>query len=257
MPRNKTSGPPNSSCTLIQQPSVFSHNSPGYTTPIPESSLPSSPAWDPLSRTPSHNSPGYTTPIPESSLPSSPDWDASSRTPQPYSDNAESLACPNPLPNPFNEGQVLLDLRLLGAQLRVSVTGGKYEKKELTASIFSIDGRLIIQRPFHKSIETLLPEWVTPKYPNPTRDNGLLVVIKGDHCGKYVRRIHHRYEGEEAVVILAVVNRVAGHVDSLTGEKLGLDVSHLCVCEEPKEDKRLNCSLMNSLREEARKTRAK
>jgi hypothetical protein len=31
----------------------------------------------------------------------------------------------------------------------------------------------------------------------------------------------------------------------------------LCLCEEPKEDKRLNTSLMNALREEARKTRAK
>ena len=78
---------------------------------------------------------------------------------------------------------------------------------------------------------------MTPKHPNPTRNNGLLVVIEGAHCRKYVRRIHHRYEGEEAIVILAVVNRVIGHVDNLSGEQLELDVSHLCVCEESKEDK--------------------
>jgi hypothetical protein len=46
-------------------------------------------------------------------------------------------------------------------------------------------------------------------------------------------------------------------VDSLTGEQLELDVSHLCVCDEPKVDKGLNMSLMNSLREEAHKTQAK
>jgi hypothetical protein len=98
---------------------------------------------------------------------------------------------------------------------------------------------------------------VTPKHPNPTRDNGLLVIIKGDHCGKYVRQIHHRYEGEKAVIILAVVNRVAGHVDRLRGEQLELDVSHLCFCQESKKDKGLNRSLVDALQEEARKTRAK
>jgi len=98
---------------------------------------------------------------------------------------------------------------------------------------------------------------VTPKYPNATRDNGLLVIIKGEHCGKYVRRIHHRYKDGEAIVILAVVIRVAGRVDSLSGEQLELDVSHLCVCHESKEDKVLNSFLMNALRAEARLVRAK
>jgi len=228
IPRNKTSSVPKSFCALTHQPFVYPDNSPGYATPMPESFDPSSPAWDPSSRTPQHNS-----------------------------DDAESLASHSPPPLPFASGRVLLDLRLLGAQLRVSVTGGKFDEKELTCSVLSQDGQLSIRHQFYKSSETLLPEWVTPKYPSPTRDNGLLIVIKGDHCGKYVRRIHHRYEGEKAVVLLAVVNRVAGHVDSFTGEQLGLDISHLCVCEEPKEDKRLNASLMNALREEARKRRAK
>lgn len=228
IPRNRTFSVPKSSHALAQQPFVYPDNSPGNVTPMPELNDPSSPAWDP-----------------------------SSRTPQPNYDDAESLASHSPPPLPFAPGRVLLDLRLLGAQLRVSVNGGKFDKKELTASVLSKDGQLSIRHQFYKSLETLLPEWVTPKYPSPTRDNGLLIVIKGDHCGKYVRRIHHRYEGKKAVVLLAVVNRVAGHVDSFTGEQLGLDVSHLCVCEEPKEDKRLNASLMNALREEARKIRAK
>ena len=204
------------------------------------------------------NSPGNATPIPEPSIPTSPAWDPSSRTPQPNSDNME-LANPSSPLDAFDPGpgHALLDLQLLEAQLRVFVTGGKFNKKELTASVHLIEERLSIRHHFYKSWEALLPEWVTPKYPNPTRDNGLLVIIKGDHCGKYVRRIHHRYEGEEAIVILAVVNRVAGHVDNLSGEQLGLDVSHLSVCEELKEDKGLNKSLMNPLREEARKTRAK
>ena len=150
-----------------------------------------------------------------------------------------------------------MDSRLLNAQLRVVVNGGSFNQKELTASVHCIDERLSIRRQIYKSSEALLPNWVTPKFPNPTRDNGLLVVIKGEHCGKYVRRIHHRYVDEDAIVILSVVKRVAGHVDMLTGEQLELDVSYLCVCEDSKEDKMRNRLLMNELREEARKIRAK
>lgn len=231
MPRNMTSERPKWSHASIQQPSqqpsIYPHNSPGYATPLPDS-------------------PGH--------LPSSPAWDPSSRTPQPNPDNAESRSAPN---DAFDQDHPLLDLRLVDAQLRVSVTGGKFNKRELAVSVRSIEGRLSIRHQFYKSSEALLPDWVTPKYPNATRDNGLLVVIKGDHCGKFVRRIHHRYEDDQAIVILAIVNRVAGHVDRLSGEKLELDVSHLCVGEESKVDKELNRTLMDSLREEARKIRAK
>ena len=282
IPRNKTSEPAKSSHSTIQPPSVNSYSPGNSTTPIPELSLPSSPAWDPSSRTPQldsdnaeslpsphpppnpfdissvySHSPDNATPIPESSLPSSPALDPSSRTPQPDFDNAESLASPSSPLDAFDQEHTLLDSRLREIPLKVSVTGGKFNKKELTASVRFIEGRLSIQHHFYKSWDTLLPKWVTPKYPNPTRDNGLLVIIKGDHCGKYVRRIHHRYEAGEAIVILAVVNRVDGYMDNLSGEQLELDVSHLCVCQESKEDKGLNRSLMDALREEARKTRAK
>ncbi len=223
---------------------MYSH-SPGYATPIPEPSLPSSPAWDPSSRTPQPNSDNAQAESLPSPTPPPDTFDEGHVTPSSPIDsgNNESLPSPIPPPNLFDQGHVLLDPRLLGAQLKVSVTGGKFDHKELTASVLSVDGRLCIQRQVYKTFKTLLPNQVTPKHPNPTRDNGLLVVIKGDHCGKYVRRIHHRYQGEEAIVILAVVNRVAGHVDDLSGEQLELDVSHLCVCEESKEDKGLNKSL--------------
>ena len=61
------------------------------------------------------------------------------------------------------------------------------------------------------------------------------------------------------IVILVVVIRVAGHMDTLSEEHLELDVSHLCLCYESKEDKGLNSSLMNALalRAEACLVRAK
>jgi len=83
------------------------------------------------------------------------------------------------------------------------------------------------------------------------------MVIEDEHCGKYVRRIHHRYYEEngnkQALIMLAVVKKVDGAPDILTGERLELGPDSLCLASETKEEKKLNANLMNSLRENARK----
>jgi uncharacterized protein (UPF0254 family) len=83
------------------------------------------------------------------------------------------------------------------------------------------------------------------------------MVIEDEHCGKYVRRIHHRYYEEngnkQARIMLAVVKKVDGAPDILTGERLELGPDSLCLASETKEEKKLNANLMNSLRENARK----
>jgi hypothetical protein len=85
------------------------------------------------------------------------------------------------------------------------------------------------------------------------------VVVEGEHCGKYVRRIHHRYHEEngnkQVLIVLAVVKKVDGAPDFLTGERLELGPDSLCLASETSEEKRLNANLMNSLRENARKRR--
>ena len=199
---------------------------------------------------PSNSTLGFTTPFPEPSLSSSPAWNPDSDIP----DTNHLVGSPSRLPDPSFH-HPLLDERLLNVHLEVIVTGGGFNAKQLTARVQSIDGRLRLRQIVYKTSTELNEEWVTPKHPNPTRDNGLLIVIKGDHCGKHVRRIHHRYdEGKDAspIVILAVVDRVAAHMDRLTGERLELDVSYLGICKESKADKARNSSLMNALREEAR-----
>jgi hypothetical protein len=135
--------------------------------------------------------------------------------------------------------------------------GGGFTKKEMRVSLQTKDGQLSFRCQIYNRSEALDPNWVTPKYPNMMRDNGLFIVIKGDHCGKYVLWIHHWYDGSVAIASLAVVRRVAGLVDNLTGELLELDASHLCACEVSKEDKQLHHSLANALRESAPKTWAR
>jgi hypothetical protein len=141
--------------------------------------------------------------------------------------------------------------------MKVSVTGGEHKDKEMVVAVAQVDGQLSIRFSHYNTSVFLPPEQVSPKHPNPTRDNGLLVVIEGDHCGKYVRRIHHRYEDGRPIIILAVIHRTEDGQESLSGEHLELIPDELCVSYETKEEKQRNNGLMSGLREEAKKTRAK
>ena len=153
----------------------------------------------------------------------------------------------------------LLDERLVGAQLKVVVNGENYKNRDVVVSIAKIDGVVSIRHQVYNTSKGLPPAWVSSKNPNPTRDNGLLMVVKGEHCGKYVRRIHHRYHednvNKQTLIRLAVVKRVDGASDMLTGEQFELGPDLLCLAIETNEDKKLNANLMNSLRENARKRR--
>jgi len=199
--------------------------------------------------------------MPDSIISSSPAWDPSSRTPVATPDL--DLARPS-----IEVGQQLvmqcshvvhplLDPRLVGKQFKVVANGGNFKQKEIVVGIALISGQLSIRHNKYKTSESLSPEWVSLKHPNPKRDNGLLVVIQGEHCGKHVRQIHHQFENEQVKMILAVINRMEGTADTLTGEQLELDAGQLCVSSETADEKKKNDMLMTALREEARKTRAK
>jgi len=191
---------------------------------------------------------------------SSPAWNPSSRTPLPDLPEIELASCSHQLPiSPQQQRPVhpLLDSRLTGAKMKVSVTGGEHKDKEVAVTITQVSGQLSIRFSHYKTSGFLPPEQVTPKHPNPTRDNGPLVVIEGEHCGKNVRRIHHRYEDGRPIVLVAVIHRMEDGQESLSEERLEFSPDELCVGHETKEEKQQNDGLMSGLRKEARKTRAK
>jgi hypothetical protein len=134
--------------------------------------------------------------------------------------------------------------------------GDTYNNREIAVSIAKVEGNVSIRHYVYNASKGLAPAWVSPKSPNPLRDNGILMVVKGDHCGKYVRRIHHRYHedngNKQALVLLAVVKKGDGVPDTLTGEQFELGPDSLCIAVESNEDKKLNGNLMDSLRATAR-----
>ena len=164
--------------------------------------------------------------------------------------------------NPTDRPQwhLLLDEQLVGSSLKVVVDNGKtYKNRETTISIAMVDGVVSIWHNVYNTLKGLAPAWVLPKSPNPTRDNGILMVVKGNHCGKYVRWIHHRYHedngNKQVIILLAVINKVEGAADTLTGEQFELGSDSLCIATETNKDRKLNANLMNSLQENAHKHR--
>ncbi|KAF8176497.1 hypothetical protein BJ912DRAFT_930710 [Pholiota molesta] len=160
---------------------------------------------------------GSSTPMPMESSSSTPAWDPSS-----YIASAPvSQAMPQ---------HVLLKPQLVGVTLEVILNNGQeYDNKFVDVHIKH--------------------SWVRPKHPSATNDQGLLIVIQGDECGKYVRRINHLNRANGAKIILAVVHHVPKAVDTLTGEELMLSPDYLCKAVESPEDKKLNKNVMKERRQ--------
>jgi hypothetical protein len=73
----------------------------------------------------------------------------------------------------------------------LNITGGEHKDKEMVIAVAQVDGRLSIWFLHYNASGHLPLEQVSPKHPNAVCNNGLLVVIEGDHFGKFVCCIHH------------------------------------------------------------------
>jgi len=126
--------------------------------------------WLPQHLLPSSS--GSTTPLPDWSPLSIPAWDPSSHTPLALCDddgtpldplsllNAQTLAPgPSHSTSQHSVQHLLLDLQLLGTQLKVMVNGGKYKQKELVPFPVLVDGQLSIRHIIYKTSEYLAPHW--------------------------------------------------------------------------------------------------
>jgi hypothetical protein len=233
----------------------------GGTTPMPDRTSSSTPAWDPLSRTPRYSQ-YLILFLKLTAYKTYRSMDTSSLTPTWNPPEDQPLATSSRITGkqPDRPQHYLLDKRLVGARLKVVLNNGDTGKKsEAVVSIAEVDGVVSIRREVYNTSKGVAPAWVSSISPNPTRDNGLLMVVKGDHCGKYARRIHHRYHedngNKQAIIILAVIEKVDGAADTLTGEQLELGPDSLCLAFETSEAKKFNMDLMKTLRDIARKRR--
>ena len=123
---------------------------------------------------------GSGTPMPNSPISSSPTWDLSSWTPM----VTPELHIEPVLPSITQHSCIqhpLLDPQLVGKKLKVVATGGSFKEKDILVDVVLMGEQLSIQHTNYKTSEFLSPKWIFPKHSNPTHDNGLLIVIHGEH----------------------------------------------------------------------------
>ena len=75
----------------------------------------------------------------------------------------------------------LFDPQLLNIKLKVKFMEGEHENKKAVTAPSIFDGWPVLPFLFYKTQINYPPQWVSIVHPNPMRDEGLLVVIRGEH----------------------------------------------------------------------------
>lgn len=184
---------------------------------------------------------------------STPAWD-----PGHSGDDPETTAqCSTPKENISSSGEqafrhVLLNPALAGKNVKATINDGSGKVRDAVVSLHCSNGDCSIRTlQYHTSVQ--VPEnTVEPKHPSPTHDNGLVMVIKGAHAGKYGRRLYHSRNNGLLSMILEVVIVQDGHKDILTGDILELTADYLCTVDESPKQKKLNGDVMKESRQRYR-----
>jgi hypothetical protein len=187
----------------------------------------------------------------------SPTWNPSLRTPlivdsgnkapiTSMSTYPQHVSAAVPVTVMLSPAHPLLDPHLIRKAARAKVSDRLHPKPDATMSISAgQNNNVAIQQWWHNQSFYLKPEWVTLWHLSPTHDNGLLLVIRGDHYGKYVHHIHHYYNDDSHPIMqLAVVEHRDGAADPLTEEQIKLCPEDLCQGFETESEKKLNTNLM-------------
>src|SRR6202789_4299252 len=166
----------------------------GGATPMPEMPDRTSflaPAWDPLSCTPrySHSYFGrpkltaykiYRTVDPSSLTPA---WNSEDR---PLATDGQIAS-----EQPDQPQHPLLDVRLVGARLKVVVNDGEsYKNREVAVSIVDIEGAVSIRHHVYNTSKGLAPAWVSSKVPIRTATTAFSWLLKANTAVNMLDRYH-------------------------------------------------------------------
>lgn len=167
---------------------------------------------------------------------STPAWNASS------SDFISSFTVPQKLAHPF------MHPSLRGATVKTYVKDNATEEssrdKETSVFIDQSNGSCALRTKKYHQWHPLSVDSVTPKHPSPTHDNGLIIVIQGEHTGAYGRRLGHVKRNGITYMVLEIVTIKEGKADTLTGKIIELPAEDMCVVDESASQKKLNTDLM-------------
>jgi hypothetical protein len=189
------------------------------------------------------------TPSHQSNL--TPAWNPSSQTPgwEPRSPSPPTMpASAPPLPQ-----HILLDPRLPKVKIQVKVDAPNMKFAKAYVYSRDVDGHPTICYSAKKMVTHLQPSWVTIIHPNVKLHRGLLLVLEGEHMGKFGLRICHNIRNGQVMALLALINRTDGSPPTLTGEEVRLFDYQLAIVEESKEESKWNTDCIQTRRKEAQR----
>ncbi len=184
-----------------------------------------------------------------------PAWDPRSKTPPPVDGTADGSS--SRVVNVYsldNQGLWITDIRLLGLELRVRVSGKPVTIiTQLNADNTAVE---VCMKKGKKKVR-VSPFVVQAMEPSTPRNYERWVVIKGNNTGKHVRSIRYTKGVTPKMPIwwtVAFVLPSAREEDILTGEELHLESTCLCLEDESADSKHRNMQFSRGLREEAPKS---
>ena len=133
------------------------------------------------------------------------------------------------------------------------VTGEGRTNKAMMVWGAVLSGQRKIVHSVNKALKDLTGSSVLVDVPNPTRHEGLLVAIKGEHTGTFLRQLTHERQGNDCLAVCRVVRRREGFPDEATTMTLKLQAEDLASVAETKEERRLNRDLLREERDAVRR----
>jgi hypothetical protein len=113
-------------------------------------------------------------------------------------------------------------------------------------------GQRKIVHSVNKALKDLTGSSIILDVPNPTCHEGLLVVIKGEHTGTFLRRVTHEGKGDDCLAVCQVVRLREGSADEVTAVTLKMQAGNLASVVESKEKKALNRDILKAERDAVR-----
>jgi hypothetical protein len=176
---------------------------------------------------------------------STPAWDPSSRTPEHHfrEPTPPVLALPD---------HPLLQSHLLDVKVQAKLSGGQHKVAKTFISGSMHEGRPKILYTTHKTTHVVDPNWVTIIHPNVKATDALLVVLEGEHAGRFALRICQTHRGSRTMALVAIIDRAAGMQPNQTGIEVAFPAEDLAIVQETKVEKEWHTECMKARRQQAR-----
>jgi len=186
------------------------------------------------------------TPMPslsETSL-STPAWDLLSWTPEHH---------PRVLTPPVSalSDHPLLQSHLLDVKVQAKLSGSQHKVAKTFISGSMYEGRPRILYMTYKMTYVMDPNWVTILHPNVKATDALLVILDGEHVGRFTLQICQTHHSSKTMALVTIIDHATGMQPNQTGIEVALPAEDLAIVQEMKVEKEWHTECMKARREQA------